>query len=203
MDWTRRGRALSLRLELCLRAREGINVAFLRRSRSAESIAEPVPERRILIRPAAIDDAEAITRMARALSLTDGGRPSRLTVETCRRDGFGPHPAFHAVIADIAGEPVGYAAYSWGYDTDTATRGVYVSDLFVMEACRRCGVGGALMAAIAARCREQGGHWMFWSVLKHNRDGRNFYRTIARELRDVTVCTAYGPHFDRLAERGR
>jgi hypothetical protein len=41
---------------------------------------------------------------------------------------------------------------------------------------------------------------MFWSVLKRNRAGRRFYRTIAPELKDVVVCAALGASFERLSD---
>ncbi|MBM3488753.1 MAG: GNAT family N-acetyltransferase, partial [Alphaproteobacteria bacterium] len=118
-----------------------------------------------------------------------------------RRDGFGAAAAFTAVIAEAAGRPAGYAVYYPGYDTDSASRGVYLSDLFVAAEMRRLGVGAALMAAVAERCRRDGGRWMFWSVLRRNKAGRRFYRTIAPELGDVRICAAFGTAFDKLADR--
>jgi GNAT superfamily N-acetyltransferase len=154
----------------------------------------------ISVRPAEPEDAEVVARFAQALSLSDGGRPSRFTAEIYRRDGFGERPAFHALIAEIGGEPVGYALYYPGYDTDRATRGVYLADLYIMERFRRRGVGRILMQAVAKACRSDGGGWMFWSVLKRNRAGRRFYRTMAPELKDVVVCAALGASFERLSD---
>ncbi len=154
----------------------------------------------INVRAARADDAEAVAGMARALSLSDGGRPSRLTAELFRLDGFGDAPAFEAVIAEIDCDVAGYAVYYRGYDTDSATRGIYLADLYVREDFRRRGVGRALIARVAVDGRAAGGHWMFWSVLKRNRTGRKFYKRIAVELRDVVVCAAFGQAFDRLAE---
>ena len=153
----------------------------------------------ISVRPASPHDAEFVARLAQALSLSDGGRPSLFTAEAFRRDGFGERPAFRTLIAEQAGEAVGYALYYGGYDTDRATRGVYLADLYVMERWRRRGAGRALMAAVARTCRADGGRWMFWSVLKRNRAGRRFYRTMAPELKDIVVCAALGEAFDRLA----
>ena len=138
--------------------------------------------------------------MARALSVFDGGRPSRLTGEIFRRDGFGDSPAFEAVIAEHDGDVAGYAVYYRGYDTDSATRGIYLADLYVREDFRRRGVGRALIGRVAAEGRAEGGRWMFWSVLKRNRAGRKFYKRIATELKDVVVCAAFGQAFDRLAD---
>lgn len=161
--------------------------------------AEEGPAAAIAVRQATAADAPDIVRLARALSLSDGGRPSQLTVEAFREDGFGANPAFHVLVGEIDGVLVGYALYFPGYDSDRATRGVYLSDLYVDRAYRRRGVGRALMRATARACRDAGGAWMFWSVLKRNRDARRFYRTIAPELKDVVLCAALGPAFERLA----
>lgn len=154
----------------------------------------------ITIRPARKDDAETVSRMARALSLSDGGRPSRFTAEGFLNDGFGERPWFHTLIAEVGGHPVGYAVYYFGYDTDTASPGVYLADLYVQEASRRQSGGRHLVNAVAAAGRAEGGRWMFWSVLKRNKGARRFYRTIAPELKDVIVCAAFGSNFERLAD---
>lgn len=157
----------------------------------------------ITVRSARPDDAEAIARMARALSIADGGRPSRFSAESFRRDGFGADAAFSAIVAELDGASVGYAIHYPGYDTDSATRGVYLADLYVDETHRRLGVGSALVAALAAAARSDGARWMFWSVLKRNRGARRFYKKIAPELKDVIVCAAFGRRFDALADQGR
>jgi predicted acetyltransferase len=56
------------------------------------------------------------------------------------------------------------------------------------------------MANVAARCREDGARWMFWSVLKRNRPARKFYKRISVELKDVVICAAFGKSYDRLSE---
>lgn len=154
------------------------------------------------VRPARREDADAIAAMARALSLSDGGRPSRFSAEAFLRDGFGDLPAFYAVVAERDGTLAGYAVYYWGYDTDSATRGVYLADLYVHEEHRRCGVGTALMAGVSRCVRDQDGRWIFWSVLKRNKAARRFYRHLAPELKDVAICAAFGSGFDRIAGLG-
>ncbi len=154
----------------------------------------------ITVRAAEPEDAKAVARFSQALSLSDGGRPSRFSAEIYLRDGFGERPAFKALIAEIDGGVAGYALYYPGYDTDRATRGVYLADLYVSDRYRRRGAGRALMQAVGKACRDDGGCWMFWSVLKRNRAARRFYRTIAPELKDVVVCAALGTTFDRLTE---
>jgi len=161
------------------------------------------PDARVAVRAATRADGRAIAGMASALSRAEGGFPSRFTEETYARDGFGPNPAFRALIAELDGEVAGYAIYYPGYDTDTATRGVYLADLFVRESARRQGIGRALVTGVAEACRAQGGRWMFWSVLRHNRAARRFYKALAPELKDVIVCAAFGRAFDRLADMAK
>lgn len=153
----------------------------------------------VKVRSAQLADVDDIATMARALSISDGGRISRFSAAALRRDGFGENPAFETKVATINDVVAGYAVYYWGYDTDSATRGVYLADLFVHEHHRRSGVGTALVTAIARNSRDAGGRWMFWSVLKRNKAARRFYRRIAPELKDVLVCAAFGASFDRIA----
>lgn len=155
----------------------------------------------ITARPARREDAVAIARMARALSVSDGGRASRFSAEAFLRDGFGDPPAFHTLVAECDGMPVGYAVYYWGYDTDSATRGIYLADLYVDENSRRGGIGTVLMTGICRYTRDRGGRWLFWSVLKRNKAARKFYRHLAPELKDVAICAAFGTSFDRIADR--
>ncbi len=156
-----------------------------------------------VVRPATAEDADTIVRFVHALSLHDGGRVSRLTRDTLLRDGFGPDPAFSVLLAEVDGAAAGFALYFAGYDTDRAARGVYMSDLYVEDGFRRRGVGRALIRGVAAACRENGGKWMFWSVLKRNRNARRFYRTVAPELKDVVLCAALGDSFELLATGNR
>lgn len=152
------------------------------------------------VRPAVPGDADAVVAMAQSLSRIDGGRSSRFSVEKFHRDGFGADAAFRTLVGEHDGELAGYAVWYPGYDTDSATRGIYLADLYVREDFRRRGVGRALLCGLAARTREDGARWMFWSVLRHNRAARRFYRTLAQELSDVRLCAAFGRNFDAMAD---
>jgi ribosomal protein S18 acetylase RimI-like enzyme len=164
---------------------------------------EDIETVKVRVRAATPADAEAVAGMAQAFSVADGGRPSRLSAEAFRRDGFGARAAFTALIAEVDGHVAGYALFYPGYDSDGATRGVYLADLYVRAELRRQGVGRALVATVAAYSRRDGARWMFWSVLKRNKGARRFYRTVAPELRDVIVCAAFGDSFDRLADEAK
>ncbi len=163
------------------------------------------PENRIeglVVRPARPGDGDAVAAMAQALGRLDSGRASDFTPERFRDDGFGEDRAFETLVADTGDGLAGYAIYYPGYDTDSASRGIYLADLYVREGFRRRGVGRALVEGLAAHGRSQGARWMFWSVRRRNRRARRFYRALAPELREVLLCAAFGPRFERLAEAG-
>ena len=58
------------------------------------------------------------------------------TQEGLLRDGFGPNPLFHCLIAERGGQPAGFALYSFNYSTWVGRPGIYVEDLFVQPALR-------------------------------------------------------------------
>src|SRR6185312_11138681 len=78
---------------------------------------------------------------------------------------FGTRPAAEVLIAERAGEAVGFALFFTSYSTFLAKPGLYLEDLFVRPAARSHGVGGALMAACAKLCIERNYGRFEWSVL--------------------------------------
>lgn len=114
-------------------------------------------------------------------------------------DGFGTEPAFTAVIAEHAGVPAGYALFWPTYDTEWASRGGWLSDLYMLPQARRQGVARRLMAEVAARTAAQGGRYLTWLVHTDNMRARAFYRTLATEWPDGIPCICAGQRFRDLA----
>ncbi len=142
------------------------------------------------IRTATVADADAIGVLVRefqAYLRALGDRTQfEFTAETYRRDGFGPDPAFSGLVAELDGEVVGYLLYHFGYDTDRAMRVMFVIDLYVQEAKRRRGTGGALMRRAARICREAGGRELMWSVFIANKPAFQFYERLgAKYLQEL------------------
>ena len=160
------------------------------------------PVEGLVVRPARPGDGDAVAAMAQALGRSDSGRASGFTAERFRGDGFGEDRAFETLVAESGDGLLGYAIFYPGYDTDSASRGIYLADLYVREGFRRRGVGRALVQGLAAHGQSRGACWMFWSVRKRNRRARRFYRALAPELSGIVLCAAFGPRFRQLAERG-
>ena len=140
------------------------------------------------IRTITAADAEAVLRLwsdfARYLRELGDTDEQNFGVEAYLRDGFGPDPAFTGIIAERDGEAVGYLLYHFGYDSDRAMRFLYIVDLWVDPAARRGGIGRALMAEAAARCRAKGGRELSWAVFTPNRLAVTFYEALGARCYD-------------------
>src|SRR6266446_2982249 len=105
----------------------------------------------ITIRPATPADVETILTFIKGLAAFEHEPDAvKTTVDNLRRDGFGEHPKFEVLIAELDGQPVGFALFFPTYSTWEGRPGVYLEDLFVAEYARGQGLGRKLMAALAA-----------------------------------------------------
>src|SRR5262249_39043377 len=152
-----------------------------------------------LLRPATADDAELLAGMAVALSAAEGQPPPRFDAAICRRDGFGPHPRFAALIAEIDGRPAGYALHHRSYDTDRVLRAVWLADLYVESWARGRGLGYRLARQVARGAATDDAAAMHWCVLRNNHSARRFYRRFAHEDERLWLCHLDGDAIRQLA----
>jgi GNAT superfamily N-acetyltransferase len=118
-----------------------------------------------------------------------------------RAHGFGSAPAFTAIIAERSGAPAGYALFWPTYDTESASRGAWLSDLYVVPSLRGAGVGRRLMREVARQTAGFGGEFLVWLVHEENNAARAFYRTIGEEWHKGAVCICEGAAFTKLVAR--
>jgi ribosomal protein S18 acetylase RimI-like enzyme len=133
----------------------------------------------LTIRQAGADDAESIGRLAAEFHsyLRALGDETEFDWGAAKytRDGFGEHPAFEGLVAEVDADVAGYALYHFGYDTDRGQRLVHLIDLYVSPSFRRAGIGERLMRRLSEIGRSQGAEYMLWSVLKANALAIGFY----------------------------
>ena len=117
---------------------------------------------------------------------------------------FGPRPAAEVLLAELAGEPVGFALFFQSYSTFLAKPGLYLEDLFVRPVARQRGIGGALMTALARICVERDYGRFEWSVLDWNQPALDFYATLgAIPQRQWIIQRLTGAPLARLAEKSQ
>ena len=140
---------------------------------------------RFRIRDATAGDAESVGELVKEfqayLRALGDQTAFAFTAAMYLRDGFGPHPAFSGIVAEVDGVVAGYLLYHFGYDTDCGVRLLHVIDLYVKAASRRAGIGGALMRAAAEICGNAGGGALIWSVFVHNNLAFQFYERLGAE----------------------
>jgi ribosomal protein S18 acetylase RimI-like enzyme len=146
----------------------------------------------LTIRPATLADADTLARFARALEREEGKPEAALTAAHVRAEGFGLRRRFWALIAERDGKPVGFALVFPAYATETAERGCYVQDLYIVPEARRQGVGRALMAAVARASAEDGGRYLFWNVRLDNAGAQAFYRALGATVEPTVTMSLEG-----------
>ena len=134
------------------------------------------------IRPAGPADTPAILRLVRGLAEYEGLLQEVTATETELRDVmFGPQPQTHALLADVAGEPVGLALFYYTINTFKLRNNLFLEDLFVEPACRGTGVGLALMRHLARRAVAENCGRIEWRVLNWNRPSIDFYQRLGAQ----------------------
>jgi GNAT superfamily N-acetyltransferase len=100
---------------------------------------------------------------------------------------FGDKARAFADIAEIDGEPVGFALWFYNYSTFVGRHGIYLEDLFVRPSARGSGAGKALLANLARRCVDQGLGRLEWSVLDWNAPSIAFYDSLGAAAMDEWI----------------
>lgn len=97
---------------------------------------------------------------------------------------FGPQPAAEVILAELVGEPVGFALFFQSFSTFLGRPGLYIEDLFVRPLARGHGVGRALLAFLAALTLERGMGRLDWVVLDWNEAALRFYGKLGATAMD-------------------
>jgi GNAT superfamily N-acetyltransferase len=120
-----------------------------------------------------------------------------------RRTLFAPEPRVFCLLAEIDGEPAGFALWFYSYSTFFCRHGIWLEDLFVMPHMRGHGIGKALVRALASRCVSESLPRLEWSVLDWNEPAIGFYRSLGAAARDEwTTFRLAGPALTALVAIG-
>ncbi len=115
---------------------------------------------------------------------------------------FGSRPYVEAILAEQAGQGVGFALFFYNYSTFLTKPGIYLEDLFVLPEYRGQGIGKALLIHLAQLAVSRGCGRMEWSVLDWNEPTIAFYQHLGVSvLPDWRICRLTGDALEHLAMR--
>lgn len=143
------------------------------------------------IRPAIKDDAALLRDMIHELADYEHlAHETIVTEEDVLRDGLGPQPKFHALIAEWNGESAGYAVFFEFYSTFQGRAGLFLEDIFVRPQFRKHGIGTELLARVAKIAWEEDYFCLRWEVLDWNEPAIKFYKDLGADFLDEwkSVC---------------
>ena len=113
---------------------------------------------------------------------------------------FGKRPYAETLIAEVNGEPAGFALFFHNFSTFLAQPGIYLEDLFVKPEQRSHGVGRALLERLAQIAVERDCGRLEWAVLDWNEDAIRFYERLgAKPNAEWTVYRLAGESLRTLA----
>ncbi|WP_414551397.1 N-acetyltransferase family protein [Anabaena sp. CCY 0017] len=116
---------------------------------------------------------------------------------------FGSPKYVEAILAEYAGQAVGFALFFYNYSTFLTKPGIYLEDLFVLPEYRRQGIGKALLSKLAQIAVERNCGRLEWSVLQWNESAQAFYRSMgAAILDDWRICRVTQEAMQELANKG-
>jgi GNAT superfamily N-acetyltransferase len=135
------------------------------------------------IRPATRDDVPLLIELIGALADYERLREQvALDAALLEQHLFGERRAAEAVLAEVDGEAVGYALFFPTFSTFLGRPGIWLEDLFVLPACRRGGVGRALLLHVASLALARGCGRLEWSALDWNEPALAFYRELGARV---------------------
>lgn len=156
----------------------------------------------LVLRPAIPPDVPVIFELIQALAEYE--KLSHAVTGSAKALGehlFGSRPYAEVIIAEYAGQAVGFALFFHNFSTFLTQPGIYLEDLFVLPQYRRKGVGKAILSYLARLAVERGCGRLEWSVLDWNESAIAFYRRMgAAVLPDWRICRVTGESLTHLAD---
>jgi GNAT superfamily N-acetyltransferase len=106
-----------------------------------------------------------------------------ITEKVLREQGFRrSRPDFHCLIAEEAGELVGFLVYYFVPFTYRAKPNLIIKELYIASRHRSKGVGKLLMKAVAREAGAAGCGMIKWWVAKWNERGIEFYKRLGAKI---------------------
>jgi GNAT superfamily N-acetyltransferase len=128
-----------------------------------------------LIRKGVIEDLPQVLELIKGLAEYENALEQVTNnVEAMIKDGFSNNPLYGLLVADKAGNLVGYSIYYYRYSTWKGKR-LFLEDIYVTESERDTGIGKELFNNTMEIGKKSKCTGMMWQVLDWNKPAIDFY----------------------------
>ena len=139
----------------------------------------------VSIRPARPDDIPALLGMIQELADFENLSDQVVATEADYQESlFGEKPAAEALIAEVNGEPAGYAIFFRSFSTFIGKAGLWLEDLYVKPELRKNGIGNKLLRAGAGIALGENAGRYEWCVLDWNQNAIDLYKKAGGKIMD-------------------
>lgn len=141
------------------------------------------------IRPAEPKDIPAILTLIRELADYEKLLDAVSATPQLLQEWLFTQPRAEVLLAELAGEIIGYALFFHNFSTFLGRSGIYLEDLYITSAQRAQGYGKTLLRSLAALAVERDCGRLEWACLDWNRPSIDFYLSLKAEA--MTGWTTY------------
>ncbi|MBE9040914.1 GNAT family N-acetyltransferase [Oscillatoriales cyanobacterium LEGE 11467] len=106
----------------------------------------------------------------------------KATPEKLSKTLFGDVPFAKVILAEIAGNAVGFGLYYFRYSSFNALPSLWLDDLYIESKARHQGIGTVLIKEIAAIAQKYNCTHLAWNAIETNQPGVRFYHKIGAEI---------------------
>lgn len=154
------------------------------------------------IRSAVPSDASTILTFIRELGAYEKlEHQITATIHDVKKTLFCDQPKAEVLIAEVGGEPAGFALFFHNYSTFLCKYGLYIEDIYVREEFRGYGIGKGLLRHICALAKERDCGRVEWWCLDWNKPSIDFYLNLGAEaMSDWTVYRLDRQGIERISD---
>lgn len=135
----------------------------------------------LTLRPAKESDVPVILVFILELARFEGAEDEIHSTEEGLRDVLFETGGADAMIAELDGEPVGFAIWAYSFSTFTGKRTLYIDDIYVREQHRGKGIGSRMFRTLAEVALQKDCGRMDWYCMETNLPGKEYYRNMGAE----------------------
>lgn len=159
-------------------------------------------DQRITVRPAGPNEVPLVLSFIKKKAAFDRQMGSfsgtlQTSEEKIRKTILGPQSFAYFLMAELAGQPIGFALYYFRYSSFAGQPNIWLDNLYVDEEVRSQGAGAALMEVLAQVAKENHCTHITWTADARNTRGLTFYQRLGAMITEQqgNVCVlTWPPH---------